>query len=221
MANKTDSKRLIDLRAALKRAKQNDLTKLEDLAALWGVTKPRFVNKMKEFHYFPEFVEKDGNAYLYPARSCIQAMIDYLTKHQEATASRAKRLAALVGDDRFTNQMNEGLPVADLARMNQLDAEVEQRQRDQGLWVHILDVQRVVGMAFSEISEFISNLSNAIDPHGHLPPGHRSLIDTNAHEQLLHLHANLKEMLSPDAVDVGTGKPASKPRKARSRSKRG
>ena len=222
MADKTDSKRLVDLKAALKALgrKKNPLISLDDCAALWGVTKPRFVTKRKEMAGFPDMVERDGNAHLYPAREALKAMIDFIERHQAASTSKAKRLGELIGTDQMAEHIAGGFSIAELAKANQLAAELEQRMRDQGLYIRVDDVQRVVGMVFSEMSETLSNLSNIVDPHGRLDPSVRTLIDTNAHELLLRTHRNLKGMLSPDAVDDANRKPAGKPRKARIRRER-
>ena len=220
MADKTDSKRLVDLKAALKKEKPKDLILLEDCAAIWGVTKPRFVTKRKEMGTFPEMKERQGNAHLYPAREAFQAMIDYIDRHQKASQSKAKRLAALVGTDQMAEHIAGDFSIAELAKANQMAAEIEARQREQGLYAPIAEIQKVVGMCFSEISEFMSNLSNVVDPHGKLPASTRNLIDTSAHEQLLRLHKNLKGMLSTDVGSGGTRETDRKSRPARTRRKR-
>jgi hypothetical protein len=220
MAGKTDAKRLVDLAAALKKAKPKDVVTLETLSAIWGVAKPRFVTVARNFIDFPEPVGKEGNAYLLPAQKCFRSMIDYLKRHQEASKSRATRLGALIGSDQMAEHMAGGFSIAELARANQLAAELEQRQRDQGLFIPAADVQRTIGLVFSEISEFMSNLSNLIDPHGNrFSPALRSAVDTAAHEQLLRVHGQLKGMLSPDVKPNPTRKPARKPRKAPARRK--
>lgn len=220
MAGKTDAKRLVDLTAALKKAKPKDVVTLETLSAIWGVAKPRFVTVARNFIDWPEPVGKEGNAYLLPAQKCFRSMIDYLKRHEAASKSRATRLGALIGSDQMAEQIAGGFSIAELARANQLAAELEQRQREQGLYIPVADVQRTIGLVFSEISEFLSNLSNYVDPHGNrLPPAVRAAVDTAAHEQLLSVHAKLRGMLSPDVKPEPTRKPARKPRKAPARRK--
>lgn len=219
MADKTDSKRLVDLKAALKAAKPKDLIKLEELASLWGTSKQRFVTKRREFVGFPEPVEKEGNAFLYPLKPCLQALIANIERHQQASTSKAKRLGELIGIDHMAEHVGGGFSVAELAKANQLAADLEQRQRDQGLWAQLSDVQRIVGLVFSEVSETLSNLSNIVDPHGRLLPETRQHIDKAGHEQLLRMHSNLKRMLTQDALDGATGSEARKPRKAPARRK--
>jgi hypothetical protein len=221
MADKTDAKRLLDLKAALKKAKRKDyLLSLADCAALWGVTKPRFVNKRAEIADFPDVKLIEGNAHYYSAVDAIEAMIAHLERHAEAGGTRARRLSAMIGTDQMAEHIAGGFSMADLARANQLAAEIEARERDQGLYLPIAHVQRVVGMVFSELSELVSNLSNRIDPHGKLAPSVRALIDSHGHEQLLAMHKSLKGMLSPDVVDKPTRTAPRKPRPARAQRKR-
>lgn len=220
MADKNDTQRLTDLKAALKAAKPKDLIKLEELASLWGTSKQRFVTKRREFIGFPEPTEREGNAFLYPLKPALQALIANIERHRQASTSRAKRMGQLVGIDHMAEHLHGGFSVAELAKMNQLAAELEQRQRDQGLYLPLIDVQRVLGLVFSEMSELLSNLSNLVDPHGRLPPEARALIDKHGHEQLLRMHGNLKGMLSANALDGSTGSPAGKPGKAPARRKR-
>lgn len=220
MADKTDSKRLVDLKAALKKAKPKDLIKLEECASIWGTSKQRFVTKRREFVDFPEPTEREGNAFLYPLRPALEAMIAYIERHQQANTSKAKRLGELIGIDHMAEHMAGGFSVAELAKANQLAADLEQRQRDQGLYGSLTEIQRVCGLVFSEISELVSNLPNIVDPHGRLAPEVRDTIDKKGHEQLLRTYGNMKRLLAPDALDVTPRKETGKSRKAPVRRKR-
>lgn len=211
--SKTDTQRLVDLKAALKTSKAKDLSTLEDFAALWGVTKPRFVNKLKEFARWPDYVEKNGNAYLFNRVDCLKAMIEHIERHKVVQGDRAKRMGAMIGTDQMAEHIAGGISIADLARANTLAAEIEARQRDQGLYVPIAEVVATVGAVFSEISEVLSNLRDHIDPHGKLAASTGALIDKKGHETLLALHAKLRKFLSPDALDEATRRPAGKSRK--------
>ena len=221
MAGKSDQKRLTDLKAALKAAKPKDRVTLEDCAALWGVVKARFVTVAKNFPNWPDKVAVEGNKHLFPAKKAIQSMIGYLERHQANEKHRSSELAAMIGStDQMAEQITGGFSIAELAKANQLAAELEQRQRDQGLYIPVDDVQRTIGNVFSEISEFMSDLANVVDPHGRLPAETRALVNSNAHEHLLSLHAKLKGMLSPDVVSARDPEPAKKPRKPPARRKR-
>lgn len=215
---KTDPQRMRDFKALLPRLKPEDEFSLGDLAALWGVVKPRIVNKMKSFTDFPS-PRAEGNKHFYPARESVQAMLDYLEGHQAAAVEKAKRNAKLLGvQDLEASMLN--YTTAELVQLNRLQIELEQRAHDQSQYVAVSEVSQIAGVIFSEISEFMSSLSNDIDPHGKLDPGIRQLIDTKAHERLLKLHSQMKALLT-DHVDEGTDRPAAgRSRKPRARRKR-
>src|SRR3546814_7205342 len=91
---------------------------------------------------------------------------DLLGRHQAAMQSRAKRLSELTGIDHMQAEVHGNLSIAEIAKANQIGTELEQRARDQGLYVPIQDVQRDVGQIFSLMSEFYSTAANRLDPHG-------------------------------------------------------
>jgi hypothetical protein len=204
MADKTNNQRLVDLKAALKVAKKPDMLSLAACAALWGVTKPRFVNKRAEIAGFPDGVPGKGNSLDYPAIATIRAMIAHLDRHQSENAARVKRQARLIGGGRAGEALAMHTP-AELATLNRLRADLEQDERAQGMYVPIAETQQVAGDVFSELSEFCSTLSNQIDPHGRLAPEIRTTIDSKAHEALLKFHSRMKGLLSGDALHGRTG----------------
>ena len=208
------------MRAVLKNAKPKDLISLAELASLWGTSKQRFVTKRPEFIDFPDPVEKVGNAFLYAVKPCVQAMINHIDRHQKASTTKAKRLEELIGLDQMAEHIHGDFSMAELAKANQMATELEAREREQGLYVPIAEIQRDIGMVFSEISELMSNLSNIVDPHGKLPPENRALIDKNGHDQLLRLHKTLKRMLSPDVVEGPNRRKNARARKAPARRQR-
>lgn len=204
MADKTNEQRLVDLKAALKASKPKAELSLADCAALWGVSKPRFVNKRAEIAAFPDASRVEGNAHFYNARAAISAMLAYLERHQQAQVDRVKSQARLLGRGARAEALAQHSP-AELATLNRLRAEIEGNERTQGLYTPVADQQQVAGAVFSEISEFMSTLSNQIDPHGRLAPEVRTSIDSKAHEALLKFHARMKGMLATDALHAGTG----------------
>ncbi|MET0373962.1 MAG: hypothetical protein ABW128_06855 [Rhizorhabdus sp.] len=216
---KTDPQRLVDLKAALKTAKPKDTYSLQEVAALWGVSKPRFVNKRAEFAVFPEPIV-NGNTHLYPAREAIKAMIAHLERHQQAATERARRTAALIGGGTATEEMLMHYSPAEIASMNRTQADIEQRERDQRLFVHMSDVEQVAGSIFSILSDFASGLSNRLDPHGRLAPELRAMVDTNAQLELLKAHREIKGLLENDAVGGATGAAPRKAASPRARRKR-
>lgn len=218
MADKTDARRLVDLRAALAAVKPRALLSLADCAALWGVTKPRFVNKRAEFTKWPEPIV-DGNRHDFPARAALRSMIAHIERHQQAATARTQRQAKMLGDGAHAEALSQFSP-AELATMNKLAADIAQREIAQGLYIPRGDVERTGGFVFSAISEFCSQLSNMVDPHGKLEPAIHALIDSKSHEALLGFYSQMKWMLSDDATVPGARNPAAKPKPAPARRKR-
>src|SRR3546814_20290379 len=94
-------------------------------------------------------------------------------------------------------EVHGNLSIAEIAKANQIGTELEQRARDQGLYVPIQDVQRDVGQIFSLMSDFYSTAANRLDPHGRLlTPAMRPALEKNAHYRLLDVHAHLKDGLN-------------------------
>lgn len=204
--NVSDARRLNDLRAALKRAKPNDLLSLEDVALLWGTSKSRFVTVRDQMATFPTSIPapKDmglaPRAYVYPARAAIEAMIAHATRHEDIDRAKAARTAAILGERRAGGDETPLHRVNELQTLNRMAAEIEERERAQGEYVPRADVAAVAGEVFSEISEFFGILSNKLDPHGELAAELRARIDALGREALLRFHARMKDMLEPDAV---------------------
>src|SRR3546814_15828085 len=81
-------------------------------------------------------------------------------------------------------EVHGNLSIAEIAKANQIGTELEQRARDQGLYVPIQDVQRDVGQIFSLMSEFYSTAANRLDPHGRLlTPDMRAALEKNARSE--------------------------------------
>lgn len=215
---KTDPQRLVDLKAALKSAKATDMLSLGDCSIIWGVTKPRFVNKAKEFSDFPDPV-RDGNSHLYEARAALKSMIGFIERHQQASLERAQRTGKLLGGMATEESLLRHTP-QELVVLNRLQTELAKREIEQGNYVPRAEVEQIAGQVFSEVSELLNQLSNRIDPHGKLEPAIRVMIDTMGSKRLLEIHTRLKGLLT-DHADNGTnsGK-AGKPRQASTRRKR-
>src|SRR3546814_19386304 len=107
---------------------------------------------------------------------------------------------------------------SDVCSSGLIGTELEQRARDQGLYVPIQDVQRDVGQIFSLMNEFYSTAANRLDPHGRLlTPDMRAALEKNAHDSLLEMHAILKAWLSGDVAGTQTGSAPRRDRKAPAR----
>lgn len=221
--NVSDARRLNDLRVALKRAKPNDLLSLDDVALLWGTSKSRFVTQREQMANFPapapapKEMGLAPRAYVYPARAAIEAMIAYANRHEDLDKAKAARTAAMLGQRRGAIDAAPLHNVNELQTVNRLAAEIEERERTQGLYIPVADVAAVAGELFSELSEFVSELANRIDPHGALPPGVRLLIADQGKEALLLIHRRLKDMLRADAVAETNRDPADSLGKSRAR----
>jgi hypothetical protein len=199
VADKTDAQRIADIKALLAKTKPKDELSLQDCAAVWGVSRPRFINKRAEMADFPQ-ERRDGNAHYYPAKAALKAMLNRLEEQNRRSTERATRLGKLVPKNLSSSISN--LSVQDLARLNRLHMDVEVRERDQGDWIAKAEVSMVVGEVFSDIAEFMSGLANKIDPHGRLSPKIRADIDSNGREALLKLHRKIKGLV--DDVDAGS-----------------
>jgi hypothetical protein len=216
--DKTNAQRLIDLKAQLRSVKSGkDTITLDDCAALWGVTKPRFVNKRREIADFPGPVAVEKNAHFYPARKALRAMIAFLERHAQADVARVQRQARMLGAGISVEALAHHTP-AEIVQLNRAAADIAEREREQGLYIPVAQVVQVAGEVFSEISEFLSNLSKILDPHGRLmSPSIRASLDSKAHERLLALHARMKGMLSEDVADPRARATDRQPGRARAR----
>ena len=220
MAEVSNYKRRADLKAALRRVKPDDFLELEHVALLWGTTKQRFVTVRNAMADFPDPLPGQGNKYIYPARRAIEAMISYETRHDDAAKLKAARAQAIIGprgkrakDDLATasHSVNE---LATLARMR---AEIEEQEREQGLYAPIAETAAVAGEVFELISDFMSTLDNKMDPHGLWEPEFRSQVRAAGADALLQLHAKMKAVLSPDAKPRSSRTSSRRPSRARAR----
>jgi hypothetical protein len=211
--------RRADIRRALRRVKPDDMLPLTQLALIWGVTKPRFVTVRNEMADFPPPRKGNGNEYEYAARPALEAMLRHETRHDAAAAEKQARTAAILG---HTQRGRAGTDVGthtpnELATLNRLAADIEEREREQGLYVPVAENAAVATEIFGEISEFMSSITNRIDPHGLIDATVRARIDAAASDALMGLHKRMKELLSPDAQPRGNRAKAGRSRSARAR----
>jgi hypothetical protein len=221
-----DARRVIDLKAARKRAKAKDLLSLAELALLWGVSKPRFVTTMALMAGFPDPQQAPkgsglpSNSHVYPAIGAIDAMLAFASRHEDTAKARVVRTAALIGGGKAIEAASLYKP-SELATIARLAAEMEERERKQGLYIAAAEVSQTVGEIFSMISDFCAGLPNKVDPHGELPPTAREKIREGAAEHQLHLYQRVKHLLAPDAVADGNRDTPDRARKPRARRKSG
>lgn len=189
-----------DIKRALKRAGDDAEMLLEDLAAMWGVTKARFVTVRNGMPGFPEPKRVDGSIFIYAARPALQAMWDWETRNDKIKSDRRARQNKLLGKGRgrpSKADLEEPMfTPTELLRFDQLAASVEQREINQGKLVWQADVEAVFSEIFSMLSSTVGSLANTCDPNGLLAPDVRSAIDNAGRQVLLNLHSEMKSYLS-------------------------
>lgn len=209
-----------DLKAAIRRAKPDDLLRLEDLARIWGVVKTRFVNIKNDITMtigFPSHVPGPNNTHLFPAKEALEKLLAWETRNDETSTARQQRAAEILG---HTGKGKASLPTAlhapnELAVLNRLAADIEAREREQRLYIPAAEVSATAAEVFSIFSEYCGSLENYVDPNGLLPIDIRKKISDGGHATLLNIHKKLRGLLN---ADNGTDQPAPRStRKARSR----
>lgn len=197
-----DMARRARLQTALDSAKANQTIELLELAKIWGVGKPAFVNVRNRIADFPT-ADVDGKTYRYPRKKALQALDRYERRHDAAAEDKAERLARLVGADPAAGAT--AFSVSDLQKTSQLRVEMEQRMREQGMLIARADVQQTAGAVFEILSRALSALGTLIDPNGQKTPEERAALDKAGDDVLLRIHAQMRHLLAPDAVVRPTG----------------
>lgn len=222
-----------DFEAALKRTKPKDEITLEGLATLSGVSKQRFVNNLRDVEKLfdmPPYRVGPRGIHIFPARKAIQTLLAYEKRNDAAEARVQERTARILGRGARKRKRADAdellIGISDLATLSRVMAETEQRERDQGLFIPVADVAAMAGRVFSILSGFLSDLDTNVDPNGLLPDPVRALIREGGRNASLAIHAEMKDMLSGDAIPKSTGSRRSRgkdgqPRGARARRPRG
>jgi hypothetical protein len=222
-----DARRVVDPRAARKRAKPKDVLALNELALLWGVSKARFVTQMKNMTGFPDpqpapkGMGLPANSHVYAAQGAIDAMLAFANRHEASSKAKANRAAAIIGGSRQVAEAASLHSPNDLRVLSRLAMETEEREREQGKYVAAAEVSQSVGDIFSMISDFCAGLPNKIDPHGELPPKARETAREGAADLQLQLYQRVKHLLAPDAAPEGNRDTSHRARKPRARRPRG
>lgn len=196
---KPTSTRRADLLAALKQFKKNEAISLEDLGALWGVSKARFVNVRNEIPDFPEPIGKQGNALLYDARPAIECLVRRIEKTNKASSARSAKVAKILGGREAEVDDDDHLPPSEMLALSRAGAEIEKRRREQGQLVLASDLHEVAGQVFGYISQRLGKLSDSVDPNGRLPAGPRQTLDALGKDLLLRMHEDMSDMLGGNA----------------------
>lgn len=202
MARGTNLDRVKDLQAALKRAKPGDKLALAECAIIWGIGKGAFVNVRNRMADFPDPEPGPANSLLYEARPAIQAMLNYETRADAEERERQARAAAVMGmkGGRGRRKKDEiFLPPSELLKLSRLRAEIEQREREQALYVKRREVEDMLGDIFGIQSEHLGQLSLKADPNGLWDPEMRAAVDAAGRDVLLLIHGKISHMLPKDA----------------------
>lgn len=221
---KDSVRRRADLQAAAKAFKKADTITLADLALLWGVSKPRFINIRNTIPDFPEPIGKQGNTDLYNAKAAVQGLLTYETRNDTVTAAKASKVRAILGAA-DPGEDDQALPPSEMLALSRARAEIEKRMVEQGELVRFIDVQHTIAQVFGHISNVVGKLSDSVDPNGALPGHVRQSLDGLGKELLLRIYADLNDMLAEDANSDARGTEAArvrpdKPRRAPPRQKR-
>jgi hypothetical protein len=205
---------------ALASAVDGETIMLLELAKIWGVGKPAFVNERDRIPDFPPALI-DGKTYLYPRVRALEVLDAWERRADAANAKRTDRLAALVGME----LEDTAFSISDLQKANQLRLDIEERLIAQGLLVAKTDMQRVAGKIAEILQRNLSALGTAVDPNGQYPPEVAKAADEAGERILLLIHSQMKDMLLSDAALFQTrpgrdGSADARARPARAPSKR-
>lgn len=190
---------------AQRTAAKGETIGLAELAKVWGVGKPAFVNTRDLIPSFPP-ATINGKEYLYPRIEALAALDAWERRADAANAQRADRIAALIGfkpDD-------DNLSISDLQKAYNLGVELEQRMIAQGQLVPRSEVNATAGKVFQLLSRFLSDLGTTVDPNGQFPPAVREAADKGGQDLLLRIHAEMRDMLTPHAQRTAPPSPNGK-----------
>lgn len=183
------------LAEALSTAVEGEHIMLLELAKIWGVGKPAFVNERDRIPDFPAALV-DGKTYFYPRLKALKVLDAWERRADAANAKKQDRLAALVGMDLDDSAFS----ITDLQKANQLQLDLEERKKAQQLLVSKPDMQRVAGKVAEILQRNLSALGTAVDPNGQFPPEVAKAADEAGERILLLIHAQMKQMLVSDAA---------------------
>lgn len=208
---KSTAQRRQDLEAAKKQfvRKPKAVLSLDDLAILYGLTKPAFVNLRKTVDGFPDPCEQRGNAFFYPAYKAVCALLAYVTRHETAKESHAKRFSSLVAPPVDGDTGNAApLTASEQLKAWELRDRLLQEAVAQGHLHRNEDCAAVADKVFSLISRTFAAPSDSLDPNGLWPADIRAEIDKAGEALVLQTYNQMRDMLSPDANQRHSGSSA-------------
>ena len=148
-------------------------------------------------------------------------MLDEETAGDKAAADRQKTVDRILGRTARKKQGPAGaqaLPVNELATLNRIANEIEERERAQRLYIPASEVSAVAGETMAIFADFCADLDNRADPNGELPPATRKRIRELGGELQLRIYREMKDLLDADA-NAGSSD-AQTPRKPARQSRR-
>jgi hypothetical protein len=189
------------LAAALDSSVDGEFVTLDDMMAVWGVSKGTMVNTIKMIPFFPpqDHVGERNRVY-YKRREALAALQKWEHRGDHVNADRQRRLNKIMG---ITDEEEAGaLPIGDMMKASALRAEMEQRMVAQRALVAKADVANTGARVFEIISRLLSNLGTVVDPNGIYPAAVREAADAAGHQRLLRIHAEMKDMLAGNVHDA-------------------
>lgn len=228
MTRGANLERVTRLQSAMKRAGADDKLSHTELAQLWGISKGAFTNLRNRVDGFPDGEEGPRNSLLYPAKAALKALFEYETRADQAEQERQKRAAEILGMDRGRGRRKRDeiiLPPSEMLKLSRLRGEIEQREREQGEYIHRDKVRGVGARIYGVLNDALSRLEERVDPNGLLPAEQRARIGELGRTALVAIHADLSETLGIDADDgpsraEGTARPPRRVKRAPARRKR-
>lgn len=198
--SKSDAQRRADLESAKVqyRRRTRAMLTMDEIAALYGLTKPAMHNLHKTIPDFPESVDKKGNAFFYPAYKAVVALLAYVKRKEVAEKSAARAFQEIVapahtiGDDQ-----TPPLTAGEQLKAYELRQKIIDEEIDHGTLHRADQCAAVSDKVFSEISRtFGSNLADTIDPNGKWPPELRTAVDEAGEALVLRCFGQMKHMLT-------------------------
>lgn len=194
---------------------------IDEMMVVMGLSKPSFVNlrdQVDRAFGFPK-VLSEGRKHFYPRQPALQALLNWETRGDQASADKDARMRKLLGISDSTTPL---ISISDLEKASRLRAEIDQRLVDQGKLVAVADLQRTASLLYSVFSRPLSNLGTVLDPNGTYPAKVREGLDKLGKDLLLRMHKELGDKLAPNVepdqperskpARAGSGKPRVPPK---------
>ena len=188
---------------------------------MWGTGKGAFTNLRHRVAGFPEAEEGPRGSNLYDAPKALKALLDYETRADAEEMARQKRAAEIIGIGSKPGRKKKApeifLPPSEMLKLSRLRAEVEEREREQGQYIHRDKVRGTATRIYRTLNESLSMLEVRVDPNGLLSADLRMKVSELGRTALLAIHRELSDTLGLDVDDLpsGTARATSKAKRAK------